>query len=47
MLTMIGVRGYEMGVDNSSFPLGEVPYGNPIDRDTLVSPEIMIDSLGH
>jgi hypothetical protein len=45
MLTMIGVKGYTMIVNASDFPLGELPYGNPIDRDTLVLPEIMIESF--
>ncbi len=45
MLTMIGVKGYTMAVDQHSFPYGEIPYGNPIDRDTLVLPEVMIDSF--
>jgi hypothetical protein len=45
MLTMIGVKGYAITVNPHDFPLGEIPYGNPIDRDTLVLPEIMIESF--
>jgi hypothetical protein len=45
MLTMIGVKGYAMTVNPCDFPLGEIPYGNHIDRDTLVLPEIMIESF--
>jgi hypothetical protein len=45
MLTMIGVKGYTMMENPSDFPLGEIPHGNPIDRDPLVLPEIMIDSF--
>jgi hypothetical protein len=45
MLTLIGVKGCTMIVNPRDFPLGEIPYGNPIDRDPLVLPEIMIDSF--
>ena len=42
MLSLSGVRGYRMGVDQSRIGLSE---DNRIDRDALVLPEIMIESF--
>jgi hypothetical protein len=45
MLSMIGVKEYMISVESHKFPRGEIREGNPIDRDILVLPEIMIDSF--
>jgi hypothetical protein len=44
MVSLIDVSGYIMAVDTRSFKYGEVPYGNPIDRPTLIVPESMIEN---
>jgi len=42
MLGLLGVRGYSMAVDSSRFPFAAA---HPIDRDALILPEIMLDTL--
>lgn len=42
MLTLLGVHGYIMGVDRAKFWSIE---NNPIDRDALILPEIMIETF--
>jgi hypothetical protein len=45
MLSMIGVKEHVISVEPHNIPKGEIREGNPIDRDILVLPEIMIDSF--
>jgi hypothetical protein len=45
MLSLIGVYGYTMTVKRSRFEFGEDYLGNPIDRDVLIIPEIMIEKF--
>ncbi|MBA7577214.1 hypothetical protein ES708_19060 [subsurface metagenome] len=40
-LTLLGVKGYSMGIDTWKYPIDKV---YPIDRDILLLPEVMIDN---
>jgi hypothetical protein len=42
MLSFVGVSGYEMGVTPSPFALKR---GQPIDRDVLIIPEVMLEDF--
>jgi len=42
MLSLLAVRGYEMGVDESVFPF-PMDAGYPVDRDDLLCPEIVVE----
>ncbi|MBI4312142.1 MAG: ATP-binding protein [Chloroflexi bacterium] len=44
MLSLLHVKGYEMGVDPSKFFLSE--HSLPVDRENLILPEIVVDEYG-
>lgn len=45
MLSLVGVAGYVMAVDASRHPYREVIPSTPIDRDTLLVPEIIVEKF--
>ena len=42
LTTMVGVKGYEMGVGSSSYPHR---FPRPIDRDVLLLPDVVIEDM--
>jgi hypothetical protein len=44
MVSLLGVRGYNMAVDKNKYWGGAVPIKDGIDRDNLILPEVITDS---
>lgn len=43
-LSMMGVKGYQMSLDGNEFQLRHYPWSRTIDRETLLFPEVIIES---